>query len=121
LKGFHWVTDAHYMVVPKGVSDEHLAVVLDLVAYLLTPEAQLRRPRDRPFLDFSLFGQETVDFRLHDLNACLLTGCRRLSVFNKAVDQQVLKLRDPGSLLWSLALLCADPCFLTSRGAFAVD
>ena len=40
LKGFHWVTDAHYMVVPKGVSDEHLAVVLDLMAYLLTPEAQ---------------------------------------------------------------------------------
>ena len=40
LKGFHWVTDAHYLVVPKGVSDEHLAVVLDLMAYLLTPEAQ---------------------------------------------------------------------------------
>jgi putative spermidine/putrescine transport system substrate-binding protein len=40
LKGFHWVTDAHYMVVPKGVSDEHLAVVLDLMAYLLTPAAQ---------------------------------------------------------------------------------
>jgi putative spermidine/putrescine transport system substrate-binding protein len=40
LKGFHWVTDAHYMVVPKGISDEHLAVVLDLMAYLLTPEAQ---------------------------------------------------------------------------------
>jgi len=40
LKGFHWVTDAHYMVVPKGVSDEHLAVVLDVMAYLLTPEAQ---------------------------------------------------------------------------------
>ena len=40
FKGFHWVTDAHYMVVPKGVSDEHLAVVLDLMAYLLTPEAQ---------------------------------------------------------------------------------
>ena len=41
LKGFHWVTDAHYMVVPKGVSDEQLAVLLDLMAYLLTPE---RRP-----------------------------------------------------------------------------
>ena len=40
MKGFHWVTDAHYMVVPKGVSDEKLAVVLDLMAYLLTPEAQ---------------------------------------------------------------------------------
>jgi putative spermidine/putrescine transport system substrate-binding protein len=40
LKGWHWVTDAHYMVVPNGVTPEHLAVVLDLMAYLLTPEAQ---------------------------------------------------------------------------------
>jgi putative spermidine/putrescine transport system substrate-binding protein len=40
MKGFHWVTDAHYMVVPKGISDDHLAVVLDLMAYLLKPEAQ---------------------------------------------------------------------------------
>jgi putative spermidine/putrescine transport system substrate-binding protein len=35
-----WVNDAHYMVVPKGVPPEKLAVVLDLMAYLLTPEAQ---------------------------------------------------------------------------------
>jgi hypothetical protein len=57
-------------------------------------------PDRAPFLDFSLFGQETVDFCLHDLDAFLLTGCRRLSVFDKAVDQQILKLHDPGSLLW---------------------
>jgi SAM-dependent methyltransferase len=47
----------------------------------------LGRAHSRPFLDFSLFGQEPVDFRLHDLDAFLLTGCRRLSVFDKAVDQ----------------------------------
>jgi putative spermidine/putrescine transport system substrate-binding protein len=40
MEGFHWVTDAHYMVVPKGISEEKLAVVLDLMAYLLEPEQQ---------------------------------------------------------------------------------
>jgi len=40
LAGFHWVTDAHYMVVPKGVSDEKLAVLLDLMNFMLTPESQ---------------------------------------------------------------------------------
>ncbi len=40
LEGMHWVTDAHYMVVPKGISREKLAVVLDLMAYLLRPEQQ---------------------------------------------------------------------------------
>jgi putative spermidine/putrescine transport system substrate-binding protein len=40
LKGFHWVTDAHYMVVPNGLAPEKLAVVLDLMAYMLKPEAQ---------------------------------------------------------------------------------
>ncbi|MBC2886569.1 extracellular solute-binding protein [Ochrobactrum sp. CM-21-5] len=40
LDGFHWVADAHYMCVPKGVSDEKLAVLLDLMSFLLTPEQQ---------------------------------------------------------------------------------
>ena len=40
LAGFHWVTDAHYMCIPKGVSDDKLAVLLDLMRYMLTPEAQ---------------------------------------------------------------------------------
>lgn len=40
LAGFHWVTDAHYMVVPKGVSEEKLAVLLDLMNFMLTPKAQ---------------------------------------------------------------------------------
>jgi putative spermidine/putrescine transport system substrate-binding protein len=38
--GFHWVSDAHYMIVPKGIGDDKLAVLLDLMRYLLTPEAQ---------------------------------------------------------------------------------
>jgi putative spermidine/putrescine transport system substrate-binding protein len=40
FKNMTWVNDAHYMVVPKGVPPEKLAVVLDLMAYMLTPEAQ---------------------------------------------------------------------------------
>jgi putative spermidine/putrescine transport system substrate-binding protein len=40
LDGMHWVTDAHYMVVPKGISEDKLAVVLDLMSYLLKPEQQ---------------------------------------------------------------------------------
>jgi putative spermidine/putrescine transport system substrate-binding protein len=40
LKGMTWINDAHYMVVPKGIAPEKLAVVLDVMAFLLTPEAQ---------------------------------------------------------------------------------
>lgn len=40
LAGFHWVTDAHYMVVPKGVPEDRLAVLLDLMNFMLTPKAQ---------------------------------------------------------------------------------
>ena len=40
LDGFHWVTDAHYMIVPKGISDDKLAVLLDLMKYMLAPAAQ---------------------------------------------------------------------------------
>ena len=40
FKGMTWVNDAHYMVIPKGVAPEKVAVLLDLMAYLLTPEAQ---------------------------------------------------------------------------------
>jgi putative spermidine/putrescine transport system substrate-binding protein len=40
IKGFHWVTDAHYMCVPKGVPNDKLAVLLDLMNHLLTKEQQ---------------------------------------------------------------------------------
>jgi putative spermidine/putrescine transport system substrate-binding protein len=40
LDGFHWVCDGHYLSIPKGISDQKLAVVLDLIAFLLTPEQQ---------------------------------------------------------------------------------
>jgi putative spermidine/putrescine transport system substrate-binding protein len=40
LKGFHWVGDANYVAIPKGVSDEKLGVLLDLIAFILQPEQQ---------------------------------------------------------------------------------
>src|SRR5256714_5257651 len=40
FKGMTWVNDAHYMVIPKGVAPEKVGAILDLMAYLLTPEAQ---------------------------------------------------------------------------------
>jgi putative spermidine/putrescine transport system substrate-binding protein len=35
-----WVNDTQYLMVPKGLSQERLAVVLDLMAFLLKPEQQ---------------------------------------------------------------------------------
>ncbi|MBZ9810339.1 extracellular solute-binding protein [Mesorhizobium sp. BR1-1-9] len=40
LKGFHWVSDANYVAIPKGVSDEKLGVLLQLIAFILEPEQQ---------------------------------------------------------------------------------
>ena len=40
LEGFHWVTDAHYAVIPKGVSDEKIAVLLDIINFVLQPKQQ---------------------------------------------------------------------------------
>jgi putative spermidine/putrescine transport system substrate-binding protein len=40
IKGFHWINDAQYWSVPKGVSNEKLAVILDLMNFMLTREQQ---------------------------------------------------------------------------------
>jgi putative spermidine/putrescine transport system substrate-binding protein len=42
LNGFHWVTDAHYAVVPKGVSADKQAAILALLGWMLTPEQQAK-------------------------------------------------------------------------------
>ncbi|GAA2501456.1 extracellular solute-binding protein [Winogradskya humida] len=42
LAGFHWITDAHYAVIPKGVSVDKQAAVLALIASMLTPEQQAK-------------------------------------------------------------------------------
>lgn len=40
LKGFHWVGDANFMTIPKGVAGEKLGVLLQLMSYILQPEQQ---------------------------------------------------------------------------------
>lgn len=40
LDGFHWILDAHYLCIPRGVSAEKQAVIVDLLAYLLSKPAQ---------------------------------------------------------------------------------
>ncbi|QCI64077.1 extracellular solute-binding protein [Phreatobacter stygius] len=40
LKGFHWVSDAQFMFVPKGVGDDKLAVLLELIKWVLSPAQQ---------------------------------------------------------------------------------
>jgi len=40
LKGYHWVLDAHYLCIPKGVSQDKLAVLIDFLNYMLSPPAQ---------------------------------------------------------------------------------
>ncbi len=40
LKGFHFVNDGHYICIPKGIPSERTAVLLDIVAFMLTKPAQ---------------------------------------------------------------------------------
>jgi len=42
LKGFHWVTDAHYAVIPKGISTDKQSAILALLKFMLTPEQQAK-------------------------------------------------------------------------------
>jgi putative spermidine/putrescine transport system substrate-binding protein len=42
LQGFHWVTDAQYAVVPKGVPADKQSAVLLLLDSMLTPEQQAK-------------------------------------------------------------------------------
>jgi putative spermidine/putrescine transport system substrate-binding protein len=42
LEGFHWVTDAHYAVIPKGVDVDQQAAILNLLKDMLTPQQQAK-------------------------------------------------------------------------------
>ncbi|MBM2622725.1 extracellular solute-binding protein [Actinoplanes sp. LDG1-06] len=42
LKGFHWVTDAHYAVIPRGVPTGKQAAILNLLKDMLTPQQQAK-------------------------------------------------------------------------------
>ncbi|MGH7108729.1 MAG: extracellular solute-binding protein, partial [Acetobacteraceae bacterium] len=40
FKGFKMILDAHYMCVPKGIAPDKLAVLLDLMSFMLEPAQQ---------------------------------------------------------------------------------
>ena len=40
LKGFRFITDGHYMCVPKGLAADKMAVIVDMMSFMLTREAQ---------------------------------------------------------------------------------
>lgn len=40
MKGFHFVNDGQFMCIPKGLDAEHMAVLMDLMSYMLTKPAQ---------------------------------------------------------------------------------
>ena len=42
LDGTSWIMDSNFVAVPKGVSADKLAVVLDLLKWMLTPEQQAK-------------------------------------------------------------------------------
>ncbi|XVV17174.1 extracellular solute-binding protein [Actinoplanes sp. CA-131856] len=42
LDGFHWVTDAHYAVIPKGVPAGKQTAIIDLLQDMLTPQQQAK-------------------------------------------------------------------------------
>jgi putative spermidine/putrescine transport system substrate-binding protein len=40
LQGFHWIGDSHFMCIPKGLSAEKMAVICDLITFMLQPAQQ---------------------------------------------------------------------------------
>lgn len=40
LKGFHWVVDAHYLSIPKGVAAEKIPILIDLIGHMLKKDSQ---------------------------------------------------------------------------------
>ncbi|GAA0362359.1 extracellular solute-binding protein [Actinoallomurus spadix] len=42
LKGMHWVTDAQYATIPRGVSADVLSADLQLIKWMLTPQQQAK-------------------------------------------------------------------------------
>ncbi|WP_327248819.1 extracellular solute-binding protein [Streptomyces sp. NBC_01320] len=69
LEGFHWVTDAHYAVIPKGASIDQQSAVLKLIQFMLTKEQQAKAYDDGYFypgpavkgVDLSMAPQKSQD------------------------------------------------------------
>jgi putative spermidine/putrescine transport system substrate-binding protein len=73
LAGFHWVTDAHYAVVPSGVSTDKQAAILQLLKSMLTPEQQAKAFDDGYFYPGPAIKGVTVDMAPDKSKAALQT------------------------------------------------
>jgi len=97
LKGFHWVTDAHYAVVPKGASADQQAAVLQLVQFMLTKEQQAKTYDSGYFypgpavkdVDISMAPQESQDaikkFGRSEYDALIADNPKEVPLENKSM------------------------------------
>jgi putative spermidine/putrescine transport system substrate-binding protein len=73
LQGFHWVTDAHYAVVPSGVSTDKQAAILQLLRSMLTPEQQAKAYDDGYFYPGPAIKGVTLDMAPEKSRTALAT------------------------------------------------
>ncbi|MGH3318725.1 MAG: ABC transporter substrate-binding protein [Streptosporangiaceae bacterium] len=59
--GFHWVTDAHYAVIPKGNSKDVMAADLALIKWMLRPDQQAKAYDDGYFYPGPAVKDVTLD------------------------------------------------------------
>ena len=97
MKGFHWVTDAHYAVVPKGASADQQAAVLQLVQFMLTKDQQAKAYDSGYFypgpavkdVDISMAPQESQDaikkFGRSEYDALIEDNPKEVPLENKAM------------------------------------
>lgn len=71
LKGFHFVTDAHYMCVPKGLGAERLAVLLHMMAFMLDKPQQAMTYDEGYFYPGPAVAGVTLDMAPTDSQATL--------------------------------------------------
>ena len=71
LKGFHFVTDAHYMCIPKGLGAERLAVLLHMMAFMLEKPQQAMTYDEGYFYPGPAVAGVTLDMAPADSQATL--------------------------------------------------
>jgi putative spermidine/putrescine transport system substrate-binding protein len=97
MKGFHWVTDAHYAVVPTGASADQQSAVLQLIQFMLTKEQQAKAYDDGYFypgpavkgVDISMAPQKSQDaikkFGRPEYDALIENNPKEVPLENKAM------------------------------------
>jgi hypothetical protein len=80
----------------------------------------LGRSYSRPLLDLFLLAQEAINLGPQLVGAGLLPICNRLCMLNKALDQLVLQLRDPGPFFWRKQAPMLTHTLISSEAGLAV-